>query len=90
MDERRAWSEADKAAYRQFVRTHHPDVGGDPAEFAARIEEFRRGSHPENAAEATTASHGESLVFVRKSRGLPRLFEALTARRRRKRNPRVR
>ncbi|MFD2473293.1 hypothetical protein [Amycolatopsis silviterrae] len=90
MDERRAWSEADKAAYRRLVRTHHPDVGGDPAEFAARLEEFRRGPRTENAAETETASHGESIVFVRRSRGLPRLLDALTARRRRKRNPRVR
>jgi hypothetical protein len=24
----------DRAAFRAWVRTHHPDVGGDPAEFA--------------------------------------------------------
>ncbi|WP_116201479.1 hypothetical protein [Amycolatopsis circi] len=83
MDERRAWSEADKAAYRRFVRTHHPDVGGDPAEFAAGLREFRRGP------QAETAPPDESLVFVRRSRGVPRLLAALAARRRRKRNPRV-
>lgn len=87
MDERKAWSEADKAAYRRFVRTHHPDVGGDPAEFAAGLRQFRRG---EIAAGTETAPRGESLVFVRRSRGVPRLLAALAARRRRKRNPRVR
>ncbi|WP_409465446.1 hypothetical protein [Amycolatopsis sp. GA6-003] len=90
VDERRAWSEADKAAYRRFVRTHHPDVGGDPDEFAAGLREFRRGPHHENAAGAEPAPRGESLVFVRRSRAVPRLLAALAERRRRKRNPRVR
>lgn len=90
MDERRAWSEADKAAYREFVRTHHPDVGGDPDEFAARLDEFRRGRRTEIAAGTEPAAHGEPLVFVRRSRGVPRLLAAFAARRRRKRNPRVR
>ncbi|GAA1028215.1 MULTISPECIES: hypothetical protein [Amycolatopsis] len=89
MDERSAWSEADKAAYRRFVRTHHPDVGGDPAEFAAGLREFRRGPRNETAARAE-GPRGESVVFVRRSRGVSRLFEVLAARRRRKRNPRVR
>lgn len=30
-----------RAAYREFVRTHHPDVGGDPDEFIAGLDEFR-------------------------------------------------
>ncbi|MGV9299875.1 hypothetical protein [Amycolatopsis sp. NPDC003676] len=89
MDERSAWSEADKAAYRRFVRTHHPDVGGDPAEFAAGLREFRRGQGNESAARAQ-GPRGESVVFVRRSRGVSRLFEVLAERRRRKRNPRVR
>jgi hypothetical protein len=28
--------------FRAWVRTHHPDVGGDPAEFAAGLERRRR------------------------------------------------
>ena len=88
MDERSAWSEADKAAYRRFVRTHHPDVGGDPDEFAAGLREFQR--DPEIAAGTEPAPRGESLVFVRRSRGVPRLLAAFAERRRRKRNPRVR
>jgi hypothetical protein len=30
-----------RAAFRAFVREHHPDRGGDPAEFAAGMERFR-------------------------------------------------
>ncbi|UKD56247.1 hypothetical protein L3Q65_05885 [Amycolatopsis sp. FU40] len=90
MDERTEWSEADKAAYRRFVRTHHPDVGGDPDVFAAGLREFRRGRRDENAAGTEPAPRGESLVFVRRSRGVPRLLAAFAERRRRKRNPRVR
>lgn len=33
--------EARRRAYREFIRTHHPDVGGDPAVFAAGLAEFR-------------------------------------------------
>ncbi|MYW89659.1 hypothetical protein G3I59_03225 [Amycolatopsis rubida] len=90
MDERTEWSEADKAAYRRFVRTHHPDVGGDPDEFAAGLREFRPGPHHEIAEGTEPAPPGEPLVFVRRSRGVPRLLAALSERRRRKRNPRVR
>ncbi|WP_410569758.1 hypothetical protein [Amycolatopsis sp. cmx-4-61] len=32
----------DRAAFRAFVRTHHPDVGGDPAVFAAGLARFRQ------------------------------------------------
>ncbi|WP_037366435.1 hypothetical protein [Amycolatopsis orientalis] len=90
MDERKAWSEADKAAYRRFVRTHHPDVGGDPDEFAAGLRAFQHGSPHEIAAGTGSAPRGESLVFVRRARGVSRLLAALAERRRRKRNPRVR
>ena len=39
----------ERAAYRRWVRDHHPDVGGDPEEFAAglarlRGDAFRAGS----------------------------------------------
>lgn len=33
---------SDRAAFRAFVRANHPDVGGDPAEFAAGLARFRR------------------------------------------------
>lgn len=32
--------------FREFVRTHHPDVGGDPATFAAGVSAYRSGSVP--------------------------------------------
>ncbi|MFC5745071.1 hypothetical protein [Actinomadura rugatobispora] len=31
----------DRAAFRAWVRAHHPDVGGDPAEFAAGLRRMR-------------------------------------------------
>ncbi len=31
----------DRAAFRAFVREHHPDRGGDPAEFVAGLARFR-------------------------------------------------
>lgn len=33
----------DRSAIRAFVRTHHPDVGGDPEVFAAGLAELRSG-----------------------------------------------
>lgn len=41
MDPRERWSDADRAAYRRFVRAHHPDAGGDPDEFAAGLARLR-------------------------------------------------
>lgn len=34
-------TEPGRAAFRAFVRAHHPDAGGDPAEFAAGLARFR-------------------------------------------------
>lgn len=40
-------AEADvRAAYRNFVRTHHPDRGGDPVVFRAGMEAFERIRNP--------------------------------------------
>jgi len=33
-----------RRARREFIRTHHPDVGGDPAVFTAGLAEFHTGS----------------------------------------------
>jgi curved DNA-binding protein CbpA len=30
-----------RAAFRAFVRVHHPDRGGDPGTFAAGVDAFR-------------------------------------------------
>jgi hypothetical protein len=34
----------ERAAYRAFVREHHPDRGGDPDAFVAGLARFRAGS----------------------------------------------
>jgi len=36
--------EAERAAFRAFVREHHPDRGGDPEVFTAGLTRFRAGS----------------------------------------------
>lgn len=35
-----------RAAYRRFVREHHPDRGGDPEVFANGVRAFREGRTP--------------------------------------------
>jgi hypothetical protein len=35
---------AERAAFRAFVRAHHPDRGGDPEAFAAGLARFGRGA----------------------------------------------
>jgi hypothetical protein len=37
---------AERAAFREFVREHHPDRGGDPTAFAAGLTRFGRGAQP--------------------------------------------
>jgi hypothetical protein len=37
---------AERAAFRAFVREHHPDRGGDPDAFAAGLARFGRGAGP--------------------------------------------
>lgn len=39
-------NEQERAAYRAFVRAHHPDRGGDPDEFVAGLARFRDGVDP--------------------------------------------
>lgn len=47
-------SETDDAArrreWREFVREHHPDRGGDPEVFAAGLRAYREGRRPRPAA----------------------------------------
>jgi hypothetical protein len=75
---------AGRAAFRAFVRAHHPDVGGDPAEFAAGLARFRA----ESARVSEVDSRYDAPVsFVERRRGIA----AVVARfRRRRRPPRVR
>jgi hypothetical protein len=44
---------AERAAFREFVRAHHPDRGGDPDTFAAGLARFGRGAPPAPPAEST-------------------------------------
>ncbi|WP_410589001.1 hypothetical protein [Amycolatopsis sp. lyj-23] len=55
---------SDRAAFRAFVRTHHPDVGGDPAVFAAGLARFRQ---PESRYDAP-------VTFVARRRGIAALL----------------
>lgn len=77
--------------YRQFVKTQHPDRGGDPDEFIAGLLRYRAllsswGAGPGPAKTPPTAS--ETTVYRRGS--LPaRLWRAIMERRRRGQNPRV-
>ncbi|WP_326834391.1 hypothetical protein VSH64_05610 [Amycolatopsis rhabdoformis] len=85
---RSTWSTAEKAAYRQFVRTHHPDAGGDPEVFRAGLEQFQNVDKPLGTAPAKAPA--EKVVFVARRRGVVRLLAVLAARRRRKKRSRVR
>ncbi|MBE1496896.1 hypothetical protein H4696_003996 [Amycolatopsis lexingtonensis] len=66
-----------RAAFRAFVREHHPDVGGDPAEFAAGLARFRES--------ARDSRFDAPVSFVRRRRGLAGLLSRF-----RRRPPRVR
>lgn len=49
------WSAADRAAYRQFVRTYHPDIGGDPAVFTAGVQRFHTARDTDSQAHTRSA-----------------------------------
>lgn len=74
---------AARRAFREFVRTNHPDRGGDPAVFAAGVAAHR-------ARQGSTRA-GSEVVFVRRRRGLRILTGWWRDRRatRRSRAPRV-
>ena len=74
-----------RAAFRAFVRAHHPDVGGDPAEFAAGLARFRAaGSAPESEVDSR---YDAPVSFVPHRRGIAAVLARF---RRRRRPPRVR
>jgi len=54
---------SDRAAFREFVRTSHPDRGGDPDVFMAGLAACRRGA-------VASPRPGSNLVFHRRRRGL--------------------
>jgi hypothetical protein len=71
-----------RAAFRAFVRTHHPDVGGDPAEFAEGLARFRAGE-----SEVDDSRYEAPISFVVNRRGVAAVLAKF---RRRRRPPRVR
>lgn len=56
--------------FREFVRRHHPDVGGDPEVFAAGVAAWRAGS---------ARSPTPAVVFYRKQTLLAQLLQTLRA-----------
>ncbi|WP_086825604.1 hypothetical protein [Allokutzneria sp. NRRL B-24872] len=73
-----------RAAIRDFVRAHHPDVGGDPEEFVAGLARLRAEfDEPEKSA-----APADEVFFVVRRRGARGLLRRWWSRRRRP--PRVR
>jgi hypothetical protein len=56
-----------RRAARAWIRTHHPDVGGDPAVFAAGLAALRAGLPPEAGTPGTTVPRPR--VTVVRTRG---------------------
>ncbi|MGW0663871.1 hypothetical protein [Streptodolium elevatio] len=79
--------------YREFVKTRHPDRGGDPTEFAAGLVRYRAllspgGAGPDGGKRPPPPA-SETTVYRRGS--LPaQMWRAIMERHRRKQNPRVR
>lgn len=69
---------SDRGAFAAWVRAHHPDVGGDPAEFAAGLVRWR--------AAGGTAEAVVPVCVFRSRHGLWRVARRW---RRRRRGPRV-
>ncbi|MDI2126338.1 hypothetical protein [Yinghuangia seranimata] len=81
--------------YREFVRTQHPDRGGDPEEFVAGLTRYRALLSPDGAGPVPASRTGnppaaaETTAYRRGS--LPaQLWRAVMERHRRRQNPRVR
>jgi hypothetical protein len=71
------------AAYRRFVRRHHPDHGGDRSRFEAGVEAYRHlvGSRPPTGSLAAAGSPAD-VVFHRSRRRRLRSVLRLIRRRR--------
>jgi hypothetical protein len=70
-----------KAAFRQWAREHHPDVGGDPELFAAGLRAMREGRWEQflagRADEPQPPAPTRTQVYVRRSaRGVVKLYVA--------------
>lgn len=78
-----------RAAFRAFVRAHHPDVGGDPEVFAAGLAEFRAADAAARQAQRPRDRYDAPVVVVHRSRG-PRAVLRRIHRWRARRNRRAR
>lgn len=78
--------------YREFIKTRHPDRGGDPEEFAAGLLRYRALLSPGGAGPTggkRPPKPSETTVYRRGS--LPaQLWRAIMEKHRRRQNPRVR
>lgn len=72
-----------RQAFREFVRTHHPDHGGDPVAFQAGLELFGRGARRPGR---TSGTRPEVTVHHRRG-GLGVFVDWLVRRRQRRRHP---
>ena len=67
----------DRGAFAAWVRVNHPDVGGDPAEFAAGLVRWRAAGHTADMPVCVFRSrHGLWLVarWLRRRRRGPRVL----------------
>lgn len=80
-----------RRAFRRFVRSHHPDVGGNPNAFIAGLASFGRGPGGGQRHNRDTESRFDApIVFVHRRRGLRRLVAWMADRwAARRRPPRV-
>jgi hypothetical protein len=60
MADEQAW----RQARREFIRTHHPDRGGDPAAFAAGLAAYERRSSGEPAPRVVIVADTPWLVSL--------------------------
>ncbi|WP_199431688.1 hypothetical protein [Qaidamihabitans albus] len=81
-----------RAEFRAYVRRHHPDVGGDPDEFAAGLARFDRAGRerPAEQPPGEPDRFDAPVVFVARRGGLAGAVARIRNwRRRRRRPPRV-
>lgn len=78
-----------RAAYRSFVRTHHPDRGGDPEVFVAGLAHFRSLDPVPQAPRRAPDRYDAPIEIVRDLPLPARLVVALIRTIRRRRHTRV-
>ncbi|TCK24909.1 hypothetical protein [Pseudonocardia endophytica] len=86
-----ALTDEQRAAYRSFVRTHHPDRGGDPAVFVAGLQHYRELARTGRKADGPAApDRYDAPIHIVRDLPLPtRVAVALIRTIRRKRRTRV-